>query len=272
MLRRQRLLLEHVKRRTGDLAGVQRRHQIVQLRRHAAADVDEERTALHALEARAVHEALGGRRMRHRQDDEVRPRQQCIERLRLVQFRNTGRRRCAPRVGRQHRHAERRGQPRGLRADAADTDDQRGRLRQMHDTAVLARLLPLAAELLRDEHVQPAGEGQHESHDVRADVVVEDFAKVGDRQRMLDQLGIVVSRGRCDLRCLQPAQPPRLRQHLAWQPAERCLGIDDLALRRRLIFGNYHPHFRHCLGQRAAPATRYVRLRRQHDELECVGT
>ena len=49
-----------------------------------------------------------------------------------------------------------------------------------------------------------------------------------------DQLGIVVSGSRRGLRRLQPAQPLRLRQQVARQPAERRLGIDDLALGRRL--------------------------------------
>jgi hypothetical protein len=54
---------------------------------------------------------------------------------------------------------------------------------------------------------------------------------------MLDQLGIVVSRRGRDLRRLQPPQPPRLRQNLPRQPAERRLCIDNLAFRRRLILG-----------------------------------
>ena len=87
-----------------------------------------------------------------------------------------------------------------------------------------------------------------------------------------DQLRIVVAGGRRGLRRLQPAQPARLRQQLAWQPAERRLGIDDLAFRRRLVFGDHHAHFRHGLGEALAPATRHFGLWRQHDELECVGT
>ena len=105
------------------------------------------------------------------------------------------------------RHAERRQQPRRLRADPADADDQRGRLRQMHHIAGLPRrLLPLAAQLLRNVHVQPAREGQHESHDMRADMIVEDFPEIGDLHRVRDQFGIVITRRRRDLRRLQPAQ------------------------------------------------------------------
>ena len=94
---------------------------------------------------------------------------------------------------------------RGLRADAADANDQRGGFRQMDDTVVLGRLLPLAAQLLRDVDVQAAREREHESHDMRADVVVEDLAKVGDLDRMRDQFRKVIAGGRRGLRRLQPA-------------------------------------------------------------------
>ena len=72
------------------------------------------------------------------------------------------------------------------------------------------RLLPLAAQLLREVVVQPAREGEHEGHDVRADVIVVDLAEVGDDDRMRDQLRVVVAGGRRGLRRLEPAEPPGL--------------------------------------------------------------
>src|SRR5215813_937843 len=52
MVGRQRLLLEDVEPGAGDLPSPERRHQIIEPRRHAAPDVDEERRALHPLEPR----------------------------------------------------------------------------------------------------------------------------------------------------------------------------------------------------------------------------
>ena len=121
MVGRQRLLLEDVEAGAGDLAGPERRDQIVEPRRHAAPDVDEERGALHPLKARAVHEAFGGRRVRHREDHEVGQRQQRVQRVGAVELRarpgGASRRRASiP----DHVHAERGGEPRRLGADAAD--------------------------------------------------------------------------------------------------------------------------------------------------------
>ena len=120
--------------------------------------------------------------------------------------------------------------------------------------------------------MQSAREGQHKGHDVRADMVVEDLSKIRDGQRMIGHLRIVVAGCGSGLWRLQPAEPTRLPQQLARQPAERCLGIDDLAFRRRLIFRDDHANLGYRLSQALAPAARRFRLRRQHDELERVGT
>ena len=227
---RQRLQLVDVERRAGDLAGLQRCDQVIQPGRHAAADVDEERRPLHALEAGAVEEAFGRRRMRHRQDHEIRARQQLVQGLRRMQLGHPAGRRRAACIGRQHGHAESREQARGLGTDAAQADDQGRRFGQMHDIAGLHRaLLPLAAQLLRNEHVQPAGKGQHECQDVGADMVVVDLTEVRDAHRMADQLGIVVAGRRRRLGRLQPAQVRGLRQELLAEPAEGCFRVDDLA-------------------------------------------
>ena len=138
MLGRQRLLLEDVEPGAGDLAGLERRDEVVEPRGHAAADIDEEGAALHPLKARAVHEALGLGRMRHGEDDEIGPRQQRVERVRPVQLRDARRRLAAALVDADDPHAEGGGEPRRLGADAADADDERRGLGQMDDPGVVA--------------------------------------------------------------------------------------------------------------------------------------
>src|SRR6185437_6882450 len=58
-------------------------------------------------------------------------------------------------------HAERGGEACRIGADAAETDDPHGCIRQMHDAGVERRLLPLAAQLLGNRDVQTPREGQH---------------------------------------------------------------------------------------------------------------
>jgi hypothetical protein len=65
------------------------------------------------------------------------------------------------------------------------------------DDAGVERLgAPLPRELARQVQVQPAGEGQHERHDVRGDVVVVDLAEVRHDHGVGDQLGVVEPRWR----------------------------------------------------------------------------
>ena len=130
------------------------------------------------------------------------------------------------------------GKPRGLGADAADTDDQRSRLRQVHDVAVVAGFLPLTAKLLREVDVQPAREGEHERHHMRADVVVVDLEEIGDLHRMRDQLRIVIAGGGRGLRGLEPAQPRRSRQQVGGDYAKSRIGMRDHLSRMRMIFRN----------------------------------
>ena len=78
-----------------------------------------------------------------------------------------------------HAHAEGLAQARRLAADAADAEDQRGALGQVHDAGVERARRVLAAHLLRQVVVQAAREREHERHDVRADVIVEDLAEIG---------------------------------------------------------------------------------------------
>ena len=106
---------------------------------------------LHALEAGTVHEALGGRRVRHGQNHEVRARQLVVEPVGVVQLFDAWRLVLAPAIDADHGDTECRGQPRRLGADAADPDDEGSGFRQVDDVAGLPPgRTPLAAQLLRD--------------------------------------------------------------------------------------------------------------------------
>ena len=208
----QRLLLEDVETRTGDLARLDCCSEIVEPRRQAAPDVDEEGGLLHLLKPRAVHKPLGLQGVRHGQDHEIGGGQQRVELVAAVQLGNPGRCVAPALVDADHPHPERGGEPRDLATDPADAHNECRRLGEMHDTGILRQPLPFAPELLRDVVMQPAGKGEHKGHDMRADVVVVDLAEIGDRHRVRDQLGIVIAGGGCRLRRLQPAQPRRSRQ------------------------------------------------------------
>ena len=156
-----------------------------------------------------MHEALGRRRVRHGEDDEVGQRQQRVERVGPVELRarpgGASRRRASTPITRMPKAAA----SRAASAPMPPTpDDQRRRLGQVDHAAVSMRLRPpLAPELLREIVVQPAREREHEGHDVGADVVVVDLAEIRDDGRVRDQLRIVEARRRRGLRRLQPAQP-----------------------------------------------------------------
>ena len=83
--------------------------------------------------AGAVHEALGGRRVRDGEDHEVGERQERVERVGAVELHDAGRRLAAARVHARSRACRRPREPRRLAADAAHAHDQRGGLRQVHD-------------------------------------------------------------------------------------------------------------------------------------------
>ena len=180
--------------------------------------------ALHALKARAVHEPLGGRRVRHREDDEVGQRQERVQRVGPVELRAP---RAAPRAGARRRRSRACRRPRRAappRAPMPPTPTISAVASGRWITpGVLRQRPPLAPELLRQVDVQPPRERQHEGHDVRADVVVVDLAEVGDDHRMRDQLRIVEPRRRRRLRRLQPPQPRRMLQQRRRQRPERRL-------------------------------------------------
>ena len=166
---------------------------------------------LHAAASRARSiKPFGRRRMRDRHDDEVGAAAAARRARRADAARRHPRGASLRRASiADHPHAEGLAQARRLAADAAHADDQRRRLGQMHDAGVERLGLLFAAHLLRQVVVQAAREGQHEGHDVRADVIVEDLAEVGDHHGVRDQLGIVVPGRRRRLRRLQPAQAAR---------------------------------------------------------------
>ena len=72
--------------------------------------------------------------------------------------------------------------------------------------------------------MKPARKGQHEGHHMRADMVVVDFAEIGDRDRMGDQFGVVIAGRGCGLRRLQPLQPPSFAQKVGRDRAEDSIG------------------------------------------------
>ena len=75
-----------------------------------------------------------------------------------------------------------------------DVEDQRGGLGQVDDPRILGPAQILAAHLLGQVVVKPPSEGEHKSHDVRADVIVEDFAEIRHHYWMIDQLRVVQRR------------------------------------------------------------------------------
>ena len=264
---RQRLLLEDVERGARDLARRERRHQVVELRRHAAADVDEVAGALHAREPPAVHEALRLRRVGHGEDDEVGQRQQRVQRVGAVEFEHAGRGIAATGVDAHHVHAERGAEPGRLGADPAHAHDERARLGQVDDAVrLLALRPPLAAELARNVVVQAPREGQHEGHDVRGDVVVVDLAEVGDDDRVIDQLPRVVAGRRRGLRGLQPAELAGGSQQRRRDRAEGGLGRRRHA--RGVVRGFSYDHVqgRHGRGDARGPLPGLVALGGQHQK------
>jgi len=266
MVGRQRLLLEDVEPGAGELAGPERDGEVVEPCGHAAPDVDEEGRALHPLEARPVHEALGRRRMRHGEDDEIGARQKGIERLGTVKLHHAGRRIPPARVHPDHPHPEGGGEPRGLRADPAHAHHERRGLGQVDDPGVERRRAPHSLELSRQVQVQPAREGQEEGHDVRADMVIVDLAEIGHDRRVRDQLRVVPPGGRRRLGRLDPAEPRGLLQEPARHGAVRGLRLADGPRHGTLVLGDDHGEPGKCHGEPLGPIARSRCLRRQHEE------
>ena len=183
-----------------------------------------------------------------------------------VQFGNPRRGFAAALVDADDTHPERGGEPGDLAADATDPDDQHGRLGEVNHALVLRRLFPFAAQLLRDVALQPTGEGQHERHHMRGDMVVVDFAEIGDLDGVGDQLRIIIAGGRCRLRRLQPFEPPRLAQQRRRDRAKSGFGAGDRPLGAGHVLGDEHVELGHRGGEPRAPFARLIILRRQHQK------
>ena len=170
---------------------------------------------LHPLKPRAVHESFGRRRVRHRQDHEVGAGQERVERIGRMQLGHAGRHVAAPAVDADHAHAERRA-TRAVSAPMPPTPTISAVDSARWMTPVSSgRLCHSRRSWLRQVVVEPAREGEHEGHDVRGDVIVEDLAEIGDRDRVRDELGVVVAGGRRGLRRLEPAEPRRVLRSAA---------------------------------------------------------
>jgi hypothetical protein len=126
--------------------------------------------------------------------------------------------------------------------------------------------LPLPAQLPRQVVVEPAREGEHEGHDVGADVVVVDLAGVGDDHRMGDQVGIVEAGRRRGQGRLQPPQPLRLREQGRRERAEGGLGPADLAGGLGLVLRHHHRQLGERGGDMGGPLPRDPGLGREHQE------
>jgi hypothetical protein len=111
-----------------------------------------------------------------------------------------------PGIDAQDRHAECSAETRRLTANAPDSNDERGGLRQIHNAVEIAVWDPLAVHLLRDIAVQATGKSQKKSHNMGADMIVINLPLIGDHHIAFDQFFIVVAHRRCGRRCLQPAQ------------------------------------------------------------------
>ena len=141
--------------------------------------------------ARAIHESLGGGRVGHGEDDEVGQRQQRVERVGAMQLEprpaarpGGGRPRpmtCMPKAARR----------RAVSAPMPPTPTMSAVVSGRWSTPVSSGSgRHSRRELARQVQVQAPRKGQHEGHDVGADVVVVDLAEVGDDDRMGDQLGV----------------------------------------------------------------------------------
>ena len=99
-------------------------------------------------------------------------------------FHTRGRLRTAS-VNPQHGHAESRAQACSLAPYAADANDEGGGCQQVNDV-VFGAWAPLAQNLARNVMVQAARKRQDEGHDVGTNVVVENFALIGDNDVFID--------------------------------------------------------------------------------------
>src|ERR1700694_1105569 len=99
----------------------------------------------------------------------------------------------------------------------------------MDDTCVQGSGRPFMLTLEREILVEPAGKGEHEGHDVRGDVLIENAAKVGDGDWMSYQLRRVVPSRRRNGGRLEPLQPVRRLHQLRRQSSKSSISVGDLS-------------------------------------------
>ena len=223
MALRQRLHLEHVQPRPGDLTRLQCRRQLRQVHNRPAPHIDQVGRRLHLAELRAPEQLLRLRCVGGGDDDEIRLGQQVPQPLRLPQCGHPLGGVGLHRVHGHHLHAERQSAPRHFAADTAQAHHAErpvrdvqvrpvpvGHDRRTDEEAVPLRLaphgLPPALRLIADVAVEVSGEAQNVAEDVIGNHVGVQSPHVGQHAGVLGQLGehVVLQAGRGRL------HPPQL--------------------------------------------------------------
>ena len=143
LLRRQRLLREDVERGAAEVTRAQRVDECILIDDSAAADVDEDRARVHALDAVAVDEAacLLGQRQRH--DDRVGLREQLVEVALVTPHGDDVHPECLGKAG-------------DLAADRTEADDEHDGAAQLVDGVVV----PVPVALVGEQARQALREGE----------------------------------------------------------------------------------------------------------------
>ena len=173
------------------------------------------------------------------------------------------------RVDSEHLHSEGSGEPSSLRADAAHPNDERCSLGQVDHPGVERRRKPFAIQLLRQIPMQSAREGEDKCHDVRADMVIENFAEICHNRGVRNQLRVVPARRRSRLGGLNPAKLGSCSQEGRGDSAKCRIRPCDGARGFGLILGDDDRHVRLRGGKTLRPLARGRSLRRKHEQSRC---
>nr|WP_246631266.1 hypothetical protein [Pseudonocardia nigra] len=157
----QRLGLEHVERRAGEPARLQRRHERVEVDGGAAADVDEERRRRAPAQPGGVEQALGLRGLRDGDHHDVGAGKLLVQRIGGVDLGEPGGQVGPPGVDADHPGAERGQHPAHLGPDGPGPDDQRGGLRHRQHRLRLPVRRPPRAFLVAHVAGEPARHREH---------------------------------------------------------------------------------------------------------------
>ena len=172
---RQRLGVEDVQHRAREMPASQVRGQRPVVHRRRPADVDDAGARLHELLPARVEEAAGLGGERHRDQHEVRRRQQVVEPAGGVHLVHRIERAAVPGHA-EHPHPERPAAPRDRGADAAGADHEQ---RLSRDRRRVQRL-PVRAALVADDGGEVVVEHQHRHQPVLARLVGVRAAVVDD--------------------------------------------------------------------------------------------